>query len=57
MIRCAIAVFVLIAGAAQAQNAVLPTYYNVQGVASDDALNIRAQPDAGAPVLGVNPRL
>ncbi len=29
-----------------------PSYHRVAGVASDDVLNIRAAPEAGAPVLG-----
>ena len=38
--------------AAAAQDYVLPTLFDVTGVAADDVLNIRAEPDAGAEVIG-----
>lgn len=31
---------------------VLPTLFDVTGVAADDVLNIRERPDAGAPIIG-----
>ncbi|MGA0539534.1 COG3650 family protein [Neotabrizicola sp. VNH66] len=49
MIRAAFAVF-LMCSAAQAEP--FPAAYQVQGVAADDVLNIRAEPSASAPVLG-----
>ncbi|WP_238367563.1 SH3 domain-containing protein [Mesobacterium pallidum] len=38
--------------AAPAAAEVWPQLYDVTGVAADDVLNIRAEPDAGAPILG-----
>lgn len=31
---------------------VLPAFYQVTGVAAEDVLNIRAEPDAGSPIVG-----
>ncbi|MDB6178111.1 SH3 domain-containing protein [Paracoccus sp. Z330] len=47
----AILLWVLGAPCAMAQDHALPTLFDVTGVASDDVLNIRAQPDASAPIL------
>ena len=45
---------ILIAGAVAADDLPpgLPAFYDVRDVAADDRLNIRAQPDAGAPIVG-----
>ena len=45
-----IAVFLLLAGAAQAQD--FPALYDVTGVASDDVLNVRTRPMAEANMVG-----
>lgn len=42
----------LAAPAAATQECILPTLFDVTGVASDDLLNIRARPEAGSPVIG-----
>jgi len=52
VIRRAVVFFFLLVGAVQAQNAALPAYYDVTGVASNDALNVRAAPEADAQILG-----
>lgn len=49
MIRIALVVLILLAGPLTAQS--LPALYDVTGVASDDALNIRAEPNASASIL------
>lgn len=41
----------LLAGPVQAET--YPGLYSVTGVATDDVLNIRAEPDAGAPIIGM----
>jgi uncharacterized membrane protein len=38
--------------AAATQEYILPTLFDVTGVAADDVLNVRAGPDAGAEILG-----
>lgn len=45
-----VALVFLVAGAAAADT--FPAAYQVTGVAGDDVLNIRAEPDASAPVVG-----
>lgn len=48
-----LAVMALLAGPALAtQEYILPTLFDVSGVAPDDVLNIRERPDAGSPVIG-----
>lgn len=44
--------FSLIASAAAATFDAWPALYDVSGVASDDVLNIRAEPSADAPIIG-----
>jgi uncharacterized membrane protein len=51
MFRWCVVVFLFIAGALQAQE--YPALFDVTGVASNDALNIRTEPSAKAPVIGV----
>ncbi len=46
-----VVVVVLLSSVASAQE--MPALYRVTGVAADDALNIRAEPDARSPILGV----
>ncbi|MGR3373935.1 MAG: SH3 domain-containing protein [Pseudooceanicola nanhaiensis] len=41
----------LAAGAASAQESV-PAFYDVEGVAADDVLNVRREPDPGTPIIG-----
>lgn len=49
----AILIMLMLAGPAHAtQEYVLPTLFDVTGVAADDVLNIRQQPSAKAPVIG-----
>ena len=53
--RLALAFALLLAGAVPAAATpeyVLPTLFDVTGVAGDDVLNIREQPSASAPVIG-----
>lgn len=48
-----ILVALLLAGPAHAtQEYILPTLFDVTGVAADDVLNIREQPNASAPIIG-----
>lgn len=48
----ALTVALALAGPALAtQEYILPTLFDVTGVASDDVLNIRTRPDAGAPIM------
>ncbi|MDT8854127.1 SH3 domain-containing protein [Paracoccaceae bacterium Fryx2] len=50
-------VLVVASPAAATQEYILPTLFDVAGVAANDVLNIRAAPDAGAPVIGtLSPR-
>lgn len=49
MIRV-LALFLILAGPAAADT--FPAPYSVTGVAADDTLNIRAEPDASSPVIG-----
>lgn len=52
-IFAALALVASLAGPAQAtQEYILPTLFDVAGVAADDVLNIRQQPDASSPVIG-----
>ncbi|MGL4236146.1 COG3650 family protein [Tabrizicola sp.] len=51
MIRAAALVLLLVAGPLRAED--FPALYAVTGVAADDVLNIRAAPEADAPILGV----
>lgn len=52
MLRLAV-IFTILAGPALAtQEYILPTLFDVTGVAGDDALNIRQSPDAGAEITG-----
>lgn len=50
MIRALVALFILLAGPVAADR--WPLLFDVTGVAADDVLNIRAEPDAGAPIVG-----
>ena len=43
---------VLAAPASATQEYILPTLFDVTGVAADDVLNIRAEPNAGAAIIG-----
>ena len=53
MFRTALALILALAGPALAtQEYILPTLFDVAGVAANDVLNIRAEPDAGASVIG-----
>ncbi|CUH39875.1 Bacterial SH3 domain protein [Jannaschia seosinensis] len=52
MVRRALIVLLLLAGAAGAETGELPALFDVRGVAADDVLNIRAQPRASAEILG-----
>ena len=53
MIRLVCLLLLVLAGPVAAQD--LPALYNVRGVAENDVLNIRAAPDATAPILGSYP--
>lgn len=53
MFRTALALTLALSSPALAtQEYILPTLFDVTGVAADDVLNIRAEPDASAPVIG-----
>ena len=53
MFRTALALTLALAGPALAtQEYILPTLFDVTGVASDDVLNIRAEPNAKAAIIG-----
>lgn len=53
MLRIAVALTLALAGpAAATQEYILPTLFDVAGVAADDVLNIRAEPSADAPIIG-----
>ncbi|WP_410217170.1 COG3650 family protein [Paracoccus sp. (in: a-proteobacteria)] len=53
MLRTAFALTLALAGpAAATQEYILPTLFDVVRVAPDDVLNIRAEPDAAAPIIG-----
>lgn len=55
MLRSVLALMLMLALAGPAsatQEYVLPTLFDVSGVAADDGLNIRAEPHAKAPILG-----
>lgn len=53
MVRTALALTLAVATPALAtQEYSLPTLFDVSGVAADDVLNIRADPDAQAPIIG-----
>ncbi|KPP89141.1 MAG: Bacterial SH3 domain [Rhodobacteraceae bacterium HLUCCA08] len=52
MIRALAIAFTLLAGAAQATIDAWPALHDVTGVAADDVLNIRAEPNAAAPIIG-----
>jgi uncharacterized membrane protein len=52
MTRLLALVSVLVAGAAAAQPVVLPSLYDVTGVAAGSVLNVRSGPGTGAPVIG-----
>ena len=53
MKRIAFALFFGAAGpAAATQEYILPTLFDVTGVAADDVLNIRAEPDASSEIIG-----
>jgi uncharacterized membrane protein len=52
MIRFLCMAMLLAASAAAAQQPFETDYFNVIGVAEDDALNIRAEPGAGAEIIG-----
>lgn len=53
MLRTALALTLALAGPAFAtQEYILPTLFDVSGVASDDVLNIRAEPNAKAAIIG-----
>ncbi|HMQ40483.1 MAG TPA: SH3 domain-containing protein [Paracoccus sp. (in: a-proteobacteria)] len=54
MLKPLVLIALLIAGpAAATQEYILPTLFDVAGVAADDILNIRAAPSVSAPVIGV----
>lgn len=56
MFRSALALMLALSGPALATpEYILPTLFDVSGVAADDVLNIRAMPDASAPVIGTLP--
>lgn len=52
MLRTAILLMMLAGPASATQEYILPTLFDVTGVAADDVLNIRAQPNAGAEIIG-----
>jgi uncharacterized membrane protein len=53
MFRTVFVLTLALAGpAAATQEYILPTLFDVAGVASDDVLNIRAEPTASSPVIG-----
>lgn len=51
-IRPALAVALLATAGSAAAAPVLPSLHDVTGVAADDVLNVRAEPDPDAPVIG-----
>ncbi len=51
--RLALVLALVLAGAAQAQD--LPALFDVRGVASDDVLNVRAEPSGSARIVGSLP--
>ncbi|SIS53250.1 COG3650 family protein [Paracoccus saliphilus] len=53
MLRTAILLMMLAGPASATQEYILPTLFDVTGVAADDVLNIRAQPNAGAEIVGM----
>lgn len=55
MIRAAVLALALGLSAAAAGAEVLPALFGVTGVAADDVLNIRRNPDAASPVIGTLP--
>lgn len=53
MFRTALALTLALAGPALAtQEYILPTLFDVSGVAANDVLNIRTEPNASAPIIG-----
>ncbi|WP_405402222.1 COG3650 family protein [Paracoccus sp. Ld10] len=53
MLRTALALMLALSGPALAtQEYILPSLFDVARVAADDVLNIRADPDASAPIIG-----
>ncbi|MFC3630610.1 COG3650 family protein [Paracoccus angustae] len=53
MFRTALVLTLALAGPALAtQEYILPSLFDVSGVAANDVLNIRAEPDAGAAIIG-----
>ncbi|WP_164871373.1 SH3 domain-containing protein [Paracoccus sp. Arc7-R13] len=53
MLRTALVLTLALSGPALAtQEYILPTLFDVARVAADDVLNIRAEPDASAPIIG-----
>lgn len=52
MLRTTILLMMLAGPAFATQEYILPTLFDVTGVAADDVLNIRAQPNAGAEIVG-----
>lgn len=52
MIARLVAIVFLLAGPASATQDAWPALYDVGGVAADDVLNIRAEPNATAPIVG-----
>ena len=53
MLRTALVLTLALAGPALAtQEYILPSLFDVSGVAANDVLNIRAEPDAGAAIIG-----
>ncbi|WP_116086232.1 COG3650 family protein [Tropicimonas sp. IMCC34011] len=51
MMRAAAALFMLLVASAASAQGDLPALYDVSGVASDDVLNVRAGPEASAPLV------
>ncbi len=52
MLRAALVVLLLAGPAHATQEYILPTLFDVTGVAADDVLNLRERPDASAPIIG-----
>ncbi|MCG6111084.1 MAG: SH3 domain-containing protein [Paracoccus sp.] len=52
MIRTALVLMLSATPALATQEYILPTLFDVARVAADDVLNIRADPNAGAPIIG-----
>lgn len=52
MLRAALLMLILSGPAHATQEYLLPTLFDVTGVADDDVLNIRERPDASAPIIG-----